>query len=77
MSKNTVKNLIGKTIAVGPFYYFAVNFTNYPDILIEQKSPSLLDFYKISEQEAGFEFLINRIHPDDVSFMQECEAIFK
>ena len=41
LTEKKMNDLIGKTISVGPFYYYVLNFCNFPEVIMEQKNQSL------------------------------------
>jgi len=75
LSEKKINNLIGKTISVGPFYYYALNFCNVSEVIMEQKNQSMTNFFGIEHQDMSLEVLMSRIHPGDISFIQKCEEV--
>jgi len=75
LSENKINNLIGRSISVGPFYWYVLNFCNLPQVVMEQKNISLTNFFGIEAQNMSLEVLMSRIHPGDISYIQKCEEV--
>jgi DNA-binding CsgD family transcriptional regulator len=75
LSKNKINNLIGRSISVGPFYYYVLNFCNFPDVTIEGKNESLIDFFGSDGSKMSLDLLISKMHPGDLPFIQKCEEL--
>lgn len=75
LTADKFNNLVGRIVAVGPFYYYALNFLNLEKVTMEQQNPSLEAFFGIPANEMTLETLMSRIHPDDIPFIKQAENI--
>ena len=75
LSADKFNSLVGRIIAVGPFYYYALNFSNLKKVAMEQQNPSLEAFFGIPADEMTLETLMSKIHPDDIPFIKQAENI--
>ncbi len=73
--ENDLKNLLGKVISVGPYYYYTLDFSEYPNVNMENKNSTISDFFNIPLEEFNLSVLMSRIHPDDINFIQKAEEL--
>ena len=75
LSEKKINTLIGRSISVGPFYYYILNFCDFPQIVMEQKNESITNFLGIEIDKMSLEVLMSRIHPGDIAYIQKCEEV--
>ena len=75
LSKNKINNLIGRSVSVGPFYYYVLNFCNFPEVEMREKNMSITNFFGFDSSKLSLDVLMDRVHPGDLSFIQKCEEI--
>lgn len=75
LSERKINDLIGRSISLGPFYFYVLNFCNFPKVVMEQKNESITKFFGIEAKNMNLEVLMSRIHPGDISFIQKCEEV--
>lgn len=73
LSVDKVHKFIGRSISVGPFYYYALDFSKFPQVEMIGKNESISNFYGGDYNEMTLETLLSRVHPDDIGFIQKCE----
>lgn len=75
ISSEQLKHLVNRSISVGPYYYYGLDFREFPKVTMFAKNSSLTDFFGIEYDDMSLELLFARIHPDDISFIQKCEEL--
>ena len=75
VTNTDLNKLLGKIISVGPFYYYTLDFSDFPRVKMEHKNSTITDFFDISLEDFNLELLMSRIHPDDISFIQKAEEL--
>lgn len=68
-SLDEVFKSMGHIFCPGPFYFFVFDFAKYDFEYVHQDICSVL-----GPKSINIEDFLNRVHPDDIQFMQSCET---
>jgi len=65
-------DLINSIISTGPFYYYIIDFF---DLSLSNVSPSAYDIHDLRKKTLHINDIIETIHPEDMDFVIEAEAL--
>jgi len=65
-------DLINSVISSGPFYYYIIDFF---DLTLSNISPNIYDIHHLEPENVSLNHILETIHPDDMEFVIEAEAL--
>lgn len=69
--KSLIAQALTNIFAVGPYHYFVIDFVN-PEVL-DLYCSNTTDFLNADSTLLSVDFIMRKIHPDDISYVKLCE----
>jgi DNA-binding CsgD family transcriptional regulator len=75
LERLTIEKLIGDLFTVGDYYFYVIDFSSFPSLLLSYVDESAVLFFGIDKEKLTFDHVVQNIHPDDIGFCLACEQI--
>lgn len=75
LSPQRFDELIGSIFCAGPYYYYVIDWTAYPDHSLSYVDDSVIDFFGIPKEDMSLNHVVGQVHPDDMDFVLACERL--